>query len=88
MFSRNINLLTSDGHSILKDNKRINLAKDIIIKDGIWVADNVTILKGTVISNGSIVGTNSLVNKEFKEENILIAGIPSKVVKRGVRWEK
>ena len=22
------------------------------------------------------------------EENILIAGIPSKVVKRGVRWEK
>lgn len=88
MFSRNIDILTSDGHSILKNNKRINLAQDIIIGDKVWIADEVTILKGSTIKNGCIIGTKSLVNKKFNEKNSLIAGVPAKVLKSDVEWKK
>ncbi|MBJ6958659.1 acyltransferase, partial [Vibrio cholerae] len=61
MFSRNVKLMTSDGHDILRDGKRINPAKSIYIGSHVWLADNVTILKGVSIGSGSIVGINSTV---------------------------
>lgn len=57
---------------------------DIIIENDVWVGMNTTILKNTTIPNGCIIGANSLVNKIFKEENVLIAGNPGKILKKNV----
>ena len=36
-----------------------------------------------IIADNSIVGWGSIVTKEFNEPNVIIAGIPAKIVKRG-----
>jgi len=46
------------------------------------------IFKGAKVSDNSIVGANSVINKKFVEENVVIAGNPAKIIKRGVNWDK
>lgn len=87
MFSRNINIMTFDGHDIYINGERVNESRSIEIKDNVWVADGATILKGVNISKGSVVGINSVVTKTYDEENIIIAGNPAKVIKRGIAWK-
>ncbi len=85
----NIKIRTSDTHSIIDVNtrKRINPAKDVIIGDHVWIADDVDILKGTNIGNGSIIGSRALVSSVIPE-NCLAVGVPARVVKTGVTWDK
>lgn len=81
--------LDTDFHKIYNLNRKeiININKEIIIKDNVWIGCRNTFLKGTNISKNSIVASNSVINKEFLEENILIAGNPAKIVKKNVKWE-
>ena len=65
---------------------RINPAKSITVGDRVWLGNNTTVLKGAVISNDSIVATGSIVTKCFSESNVILAGNPAAVVKKGVRW--
>lgn len=89
MFSRNITIMSSDGHYIYNmEKERINLAQNIVIEDRVWIADNVTILKGSHISSGSVVGINSLVTKKFETKNIIIAGNPAKEIKKEIIWKE
>jgi len=89
MFSWNIKMMTSDYHAILDSNTKelLNSDGDIIIGDRVWVCQDVTFLKNTEICNDTIIGTSSLVNKKFKESNVVIAGNPAKIVKRNVKWD-
>ncbi len=87
VLSRNIKLMTSDGHPIFTNTKRINLAKDITIGKNVWIADNVTILKGVEIGTNSVVGINSTVTKSVKESSIVV-GNPAKVVKDNIYWKE
>jgi len=83
--SRNIKLMTSDGHPIFRDGKRINEAKDIVLGSYIWIADNVTILKGVKIGDRSVVGINSTVTKDVPSASIAV-GNPAKVVQENIEW--
>ncbi len=84
--SRNVKIMTSDGHSIYQNQTRINPAKDILINKKVWIADNVTILKGVTIGQGSVIGINSTVTKDIPK-NSISAGNPAKVVKNDICWE-
>lgn len=89
MFSSNIDIVTGDSHSILDlSGKRINPSKDIVIEDHVWVGQKNTILKGTYISKNSIVGAGSVVSKEFEKQNVIIAGVPAKVIKEEINWDR
>jgi acetyltransferase-like isoleucine patch superfamily enzyme len=83
--ARNIKVMTSDGHPIYQDKKRINEAKDITLQNSVWIADNVTILKGVNIGSGSVVGINSTLTKSIPLNSIAV-GNPAKVVKEGIEW--
>ncbi len=84
--SRNIKIMTSDGHPIFKDGKRINKAKDIVLGSHIWIADNVTVLKGCTIGDGSVVGINSTVTKNVLAYSVCV-GNPAKVVQNNIEWK-
>jgi len=84
--SRNVKIMTSDGHPIYQDGKRINFAKDIVLEDNVWVADNVTILKGVHIGENSVLGIESLVTKSVPK-NSIAAGNPAKTVKKNIMWK-
>ena len=85
MLSRNVKLMTSDGHPIYCNGKIINVAKNITIHKKVWLGDNVTILKGVEIGNNSVVGINSVLTKSIPSHSIA-AGNPAKVIKQEVSW--
>lgn len=89
MFSRNIRIVTGDSHSIINNlGERINPSKNITIGDHVWVGADVVILKGARVNSNSIIGTRALVNKEFQESNIVLAGTPARKVKEDVDWDR
>lgn len=86
LLSDNIEIWGCDSHSIMQSGNIINASKKIVIGQHVWIGSGVKILKGTVIGNGSVVGMGSLVaGKEFPE-NVVIAGMPAKVVKENIVW--
>lgn len=87
MLSRNVKIMTSDGHDILKDTQRVNPAKNIYIGNHVWLADNATVLKGVTIGKGSVVGINSTLTKSL-EENCIAAGNPAKKVQDNIEWNE
>lgn len=87
MFGWNNTVIDADGHPILKDGKIINTSRQISLGNHVWVGANATILKGTIIGNNSIVGSTSTVSGIMLDDNVIIAGCPGKVIKRGISWE-
>ena len=55
--------------------------RDVIIKEGAWLASNVTVIGPCIIGEHSVVAAGSLVNKDVQPYTI-VAGIPAKVVKK------
>lgn len=80
---------TGDSHSILdvETGKRVNKSANITIADKVWIGSRATVNKGVHVSANSIVASNSVVTKKFDESNVVIAGVPANIVKRGVTWE-
>ena len=89
LFASDIILSTTDNHSIydLKTNKRTNIAGDICVGEHVWICKEVRILNNSVVKKDSVIGTRALVNKKFAESNVVIGGIPAKIVKRNIKWE-
>lgn len=90
MFSYNLEIRVSDAHLIYDINTKeiVNMPRDIVIGNHIWIAAGTKVLKGAKIPDNCIVGANSIVTKAFEEKNCIIAGSPAKVVKTGVNWHK
>lgn len=90
MFSRKIEIRTTDAHSLIDraTGKRINDARSILIGDHVWIGVGALISKGTILPNDCIVGAASFVNGRFDEEGIAIAGVPARIVRRGVTWNR
>ncbi len=90
MLSTDIIMRTGDKHSILdvQTGERLNPSSDIRIADRVWVGRDVQILKGVVLQPETVVATRSLVSRAFDEGSCVLAGVPAKVVKRGIRWDR
>lgn len=90
MFSTNIQIRTGDKHSILDADtgERINYARDINIADRVWLGRSVQVLKGAVLRPETVVGTCALVSNSFDEGNCVLAGVPARIVRRGIRWDR
>ena len=89
MFSFGIDIRNGDSHSILDlQGKRINKARDIVIKDHVWLGANVTVLKGVHIGSHSIIGTRSVVSKSCQTDQSIYAGVPARFIKSGIDWNR
>lgn len=87
LFSSEIVIRSGDSHSIINMNgDRINNAKDVTIRNHVWVGFRSLIMKGTTISDNSIVGSGAIVTNSFEEGNVALAGVPAKIIKRNVDW--
>lgn len=90
MFSSNVMIRTGDSHSIIEveSRKRINEAMDVVIGEHVWLGNQVILLKGADIGANSLVGSGAVVTSRFEERNIIIAGNPAKIIKRGIDWNR
>ena len=84
----NINIKSCDGHSIYQDDIVINNSQSVNIGKNVWIAQDVNILKGVEIGDNSIVGINSLVTSNKYPSNIILGGVPAKIIKKNITWGK
>ncbi|AMU13846.1 hypothetical protein A3203_12420 [Burkholderia cenocepacia] len=89
LFSWNIEVRTSDWHSIFDANsgERINMPASVVIGRNVWVGSDVRILKGVHIGDGSVIGVGSIVTRDV-EPRCVVGGNPAKVIRTNVAWSK
>lgn len=89
MIASHIEIRADDGHPIfdIETGNRINMPKSILIGEHVWLSVRSTILAGARIDNGSVIGFGSIV-KGVIPNNCIAAGIPAKVIKKNIAWER
>lgn len=88
MFSTGITMWASDTHTIIQDDKGVNIGKYITLGNHVWLGEGVTVLKNTIIADNCIVGTRAVVSGKFDISGCVIAGNPGHVIKQGVNWDR
>ncbi|MCY1358750.1 Polysialic acid O-acetyltransferase [compost metagenome] len=90
MLSTGILIRTGDKHSIidLQTEARINPSRDVRIGDRVWIGRAVQVLKGSELRAESVVGTGSVVSRAFEQGNCVIAGVPARIIRQGIRWDR
>ncbi|MCC8171873.1 MAG: acyltransferase [Parabacteroides sp.] len=84
-----IDVWCTDAHTITDlDGNPLNFAHSIEIGKHVWIGKDAKIGKNVKISDNSIVGWGSIVTRKFDEPNVILAGVPAKVVKRGINWDR
>ncbi len=89
LFSWGTQIRIGDGHVIFDaDTKNVlNKNRDVVIGNHVWFGSEVSVAKGSVIPDDSVVGMRSLVAGRFETPNVVIAGIPARVVKNNINWD-
>lgn len=75
----NVGLITTN-HDVHNLDVHIE-GKDIIIGENCWVGMNSVILPGVMLGNRTIIGAGSVVTKSFTSGNVVIGGVPAKIIK-------
>lgn len=90
MLSRDIEIRTTDAHSVIErtTGRRLNNPGSVEIGDHVWVGVGALISKRAKIPRDCIVAARSFVNSEIEEEGVILAGMPAKIVKRGITWHR
>lgn len=73
--------IISANHSIT-DFDAYGTQPPIIIGDNSWLATNVVILPGVQLAEHTIVAAGSVVTKSFTEPDIIIGGVPARIIKK------
>ena len=89
MFSFDVDVRNGDSHVILDgEGRRINYSEDISFGDHVWLAAHTRVLKGSIIPSNCIIGNSAVVSGRLENENSLYAGIPAKLIKENVGWDR
>lgn len=72
--------LLSEGHPISPDQRHSLIPKPIHIKKNAWIGANATILQGVTIGENSVVAAGSVVSNDVPD-NVVVGGIPAKIIK-------
>lgn len=81
LIGQNVSIMDFEAHGIHPDfRKSVGETGSVNIGNNVWIGNNVVILKDTAIGNNSIVAAGAVVRGEFPA-NVIIGGIPAKVIK-------
>lgn len=61
---------------------------NIIIGDNCYIGSGVKFTPNSEISHNSVCAMGSVVSKKFKEESVVIAGVPAKIIKQNINWRE
>jgi len=89
MIASLVRIRSDDAHPIfdVRTGKRVNLAKSITVGNHVWLGWEAMVLGGADIRTGSVIGARAVVTKKIPN-NCIAAGIPAKVVRRDIAWER
>ncbi len=72
--------LVSESHPLDPRNRKILVLNRILIKRNAWIGAAATILPGVTIGENSVVAAGAVVSKDVPD-NVVVAGIPAKIIK-------
>ncbi len=76
-----VTIMDFEAHGTAPDKRRqIGEVGKIIIGKNVWIGNNVVILKNSEIGNNTIIAAGAVVSGKFPE-NVIIAGVPAKIIK-------
>jgi acetyltransferase-like isoleucine patch superfamily enzyme len=84
----NIIMDTDHHHIYNSDGVKINEDREILIGDNVWIGCRNIVLKGTEIGNNIVIGSNSTIAGKHTQENSIVAGNPTKIIKENVQWKE
>jgi acetyltransferase-like isoleucine patch superfamily enzyme len=89
MIASEVQIRTDDAHPIfdVRTGQRVNLARDVVIGRHVWLAYGARCLAGSQVGDGSVIGMGAVVTGCIPN-NCVAAGIPARVVRRDVAWER
>ncbi len=79
MIAPKVSLLT-ESHPINPEKRQSLIPKAIHIKKNAWIGANATILQGVTIGENAVVAAGSVVSKDVPD-NVVVGGIPAKIIK-------
>ena len=90
MFSWGVAIRTGDSHAIFDQGtgQLLNKNQSVYIGNHVWVGADALIQKGARISDNSVVATRSIVTKQFDQGNVVIAGVPARIVRENIGWSR
>lgn len=88
LIAPNVKIWTTDFHTVIDSQtlQAINPPSSISIGNHCWLCEDVTIAKGVSLSDNTIVASKSYVTKSFDKSNIIIGGVPAKIIKENTTW--
>ncbi|MES2474365.1 MAG: acyltransferase [Verrucomicrobiota bacterium] len=89
MFAIHLDIRADHAHPIFDrtTGNRLNVSRDVIIGDHVWLAPNVRVYPGAKIGAGTVIGADSIVTKEIPPHCVAI-GRPAKVTRENIVWDK
>lgn len=76
-----VTVMDHEAHGIDPEKRRlIGQIGTVKIKKNVWIGNNVTILKNSEIEENTIIAAGAVVSGKFPK-NVIIGGIPAKVIK-------
>ena len=91
MISWEVQIVDTDFHFIISDDKISDNCGEVLICDDVWIGSRCTILKKTILPKNTIVGSDSLCSGDYLKkhgDSILLAGSPAKMLKKEVSYIK
>jgi acetyltransferase-like isoleucine patch superfamily enzyme len=77
-----VTIFDFEGHGIRpSERKKMGIIGIVEIGENVWIGNNVIILRDTYIGDNTIVAAGAIVKGSFPA-NVLIGGIPAKVIKQ------
>ena len=75
-------LITTVNHPLnpMGRRKHLCIAKPVKIGNDVWIGANVVILPGVTIGNNVVIAAGAVVTKDIPD-NVLVGGIPAKIIK-------
>lgn len=84
----NVQLNTDDGHVVEYGGKTSKQKSSIIIGNHVWMTSNTIVTKDVNIADGCVIAQGAIVTKSIVDSDTLVGGIPAKVIKSNIKWEK
>lgn len=74
-------VLATINHSLDQSKRGDMTPSPIVIEENVWIGSNATVLPGVTIGKGSVVAAGAVVTKDV-QENVIVGGVPAKVIKK------